>query len=120
PPSRPLSRTINRRLFPHKLLKISQIIHKASGTGFALQIVRTYPELWRCHMLKKLSLMTLGLVMMGGVVFADTGERKNLQVFDDIATTVNRYTQLTIFDDVDAVVKDGLVTLTGEVTMPYK
>ena len=39
---------------------------------------------------------------------------------NDIATSVNRYTQFTIFDDVSASVKDGVVTLTGKVTMPYK
>jgi hypothetical protein len=33
---------------------------------------------------------------------------------------VDRYTQFTIFDDVSASVKDGVVTLTGKVTMPYK
>ena len=47
-------------------------------------------------------------------------ERKDLQVFKDVATSVNRYTQFTIFDDVSASVKDGVVTLTGKVTMPYK
>ena len=52
---------------------------------------------------------------------ADTSvERKDLQVARDIATTVDRYTQFTIFDDVNAYVKDGMVTLTGRVTMPYK
>ena len=47
-------------------------------------------------------------------------DRKDLQVFNDISTSVNRYTQFTIFDDVSASVKDGVVTLTGKVTMPYK
>jgi hyperosmotically inducible protein len=48
------------------------------------------------------------------------------QSFDDrhlateIARQVNRYPQFTIFDDVSAHVEDGLVTLTGKVTMPYK
>ena len=41
-------------------------------------------------------------------------------MFNDISKTVNRYTQFTIFDDVDVVVKDGIVTLTGDVTMPHK
>ena len=71
-------------------------------------------------MLRRLCSFTLGLIMMGGVGFADIGERKDLQVFNDIAATVNRYTQFTVFDDVDAAVKDGIVTLTGDVTMPYK
>lgn len=47
-------------------------------------------------------------------------ERKDLQVFNDIAGQVNRYTQLTIFDSISAEVIDGKVRLTGWVTMPYK
>jgi len=50
----------------------------------------------------------------------DDVNRKNLQVFKDVAATVDRYTQFTIFDDINAMVKDGVVTLTGKVTMPYK
>jgi hyperosmotically inducible periplasmic protein len=46
--------------------------------------------------------------------------RKDLQVLKDISNSVNTYTQFSIFDDVNASVKDGLVTLTGKVTMPYK
>jgi len=49
-----------------------------------------------------------------------TMDRKNLQVFNDVAKSVNRYAHFTIFDDVDAKVVDGVVTLTGRVTMPYK
>jgi len=49
-----------------------------------------------------------------------TAERKDLQVFNDIADQVNRYTQLTIFDSISASVTDGRVVLTGWVTMPYK
>src|SRR3954467_4701356 len=50
----------------------------------------------------------------------DAPERKDFQVFKDVAASVERYTQFTIFDDVSAEVKDGVVTLTGRVTMPYK
>ena len=38
----------------------------------------------------------------------------------EVATSVDRYAQFTIFDDVSASVKDGVVTLTGKVTMPFK
>jgi len=48
------------------------------------------------------------------------GERKDLQVFNDIADQVNRYTQLTVFDSISASVDEGHVVLTGWVTMPYK
>jgi len=71
-------------------------------------------------MLRKVVPFTLGILIIGTVVLADTGERKDLQVFNDVAKAVNHYTQFTIFDNVDVVVKDGTVTLTGDVTMPYK
>ena len=51
---------------------------------------------------------------------AQPTERKDLQLFNDVAKAVNRYDRFTIFDDVSAEVKDGVVTLTGKVTMPYK
>lgn len=51
---------------------------------------------------------------------AQTPERKDLQVFNDIANQVNRYTRLTIFDSISASVDDGRVVLTGWVTMPFK
>src|SRR3954471_10383142 len=50
----------------------------------------------------------------------DVVERKDLQVFNDIADQVNRYTQLTIFDSISASVDGGRVVLSGWVTMPYK
>ena len=50
----------------------------------------------------------------------NTIDRKDFQVAKDVATSVDRYTQFTIFDDINAYVKDGVVTLSGKVTMPYK
>lgn len=58
-------------------------------------------------------------VLSAAPVFAQP-ERKDLQVFNDIANQVNRYTQLTIFDSISAEVVEGRVQLTGWVTMPYK
>lgn len=51
---------------------------------------------------------------------ASAQERKNLQVFNDIAKQVQRYVYFTIFDDVNASIDHGVVTLTGRVTMPFK
>jgi len=63
----------------------------------------------------------LGATLSATAVGADTGEgRKDLQVFNDISKAVTHYPQFTIFDSVDASVKNGVVTLTGRVTMPYK
>ena len=64
-----------------------------------------------------------GLLLSAQIAAAATvgqPDRKDFQVFKDVATSVERYTQFTIFDDVSANVKDGVVTLTGKVTMPYK
>src|SRR5829696_3946563 len=46
--------------------------------------------------------------------------RKDLQVFNDLADQVDRYTQLTVFDSISASVDDGRVVLSGWVTMPFK
>ena len=44
----------------------------------------------------------------------------NLAVFNDVSKTVQRYAFFTIFDSVRASVAEGVVTLSGKVTMPYK
>ena len=70
----------------------------------------------RTHM----ALLVAGLVLCAQGVMAQPAERKDLQVFNDVAKTVTHYDRFTIFDDVTAQVKDGTVTLDGKVTMPYK
>src|SRR4029079_19200569 len=71
-------------------------------------------------MTARLATAFLLLVLSAQGAWAAEIGRKNLQVFNDISTAVNRYERFTIFDDVSAGVKDGGVTLTGRVTMPYK
>jgi hyperosmotically inducible protein len=71
-------------------------------------------------MLRRIAMTLTLAAMTANVALASTPDRKDLQVFNDISAKVNSYTQFTIFDDVNAGVKDGVVTLTGKVTMPYK
>jgi osmotically-inducible protein OsmY len=72
-------------------------------------------------MMRKLMALVAGFALTATVAAADTGQgRKDLQVFNAISKAVTRYAQFTIFDSIDASVKDGVVTLTGRVTMPYK
>jgi len=71
-------------------------------------------------MFNKLCLVAAGITLSASVGTASAAERKDLQVFNDIAKSVKGYAQFTIFDDVNAEVKDGVVALTGRVTMPYK
>ena len=64
-----------------------------------------------------------GLLLTANVSLAGSigqDERKDFEVAKDIARTVQRYMQFTVFDDISATVKDGAVTLTGKVTMPFK
>ena len=70
-------------------------------------------------MTTRLTLMALALVVtLTGT--SNAQERKDLQIFNDISTQVNRYTQFTIFDSIDAGIDQGHVVLTGWVTLPYK
>ena len=72
-------------------------------------------------MLKTIITTAAALVLTTTLTAATTTiDRKDFQVARDVATSVDRYTRFTIFDDVNAYVKDGVVTLTGKVTMPYK
>ena len=48
------------------------------------------------------------------------GVDTNRQLFRDVQRQVLGYAHFTIFDSVHAQIEDGLVTLTGRVTMPYK
>jgi hyperosmotically inducible protein len=47
-------------------------------------------------------------------------DRRDQRIADDISASVRSYPQFTIFDDVHGQVDDGVVVLTGKVTMPYK
>jgi hyperosmotically inducible protein len=67
----------------------------------------------------RLGVLVATLLLVAGSAWAQ-GERKDLQVFNDISATVNSYSFFTIFDDVSANVENGNVTLTGKVTQPFK
>jgi len=67
----------------------------------------------------RVALLVAALALFAQSAMAQV-ERKDLQVFNDISNTVNRYAFFTIFDDLSANVENGTVTLTGKVTMPYK
>ena len=71
-------------------------------------------------MRKQAGIFAAALLLCAQAALAQPAQRKDLQVFNDVAKAVNRYEQFTIFDDISANVKDGVVTLEGKVTMPYK
>jgi hyperosmotically inducible periplasmic protein len=69
---------------------------------------------------KVASFVVVAALALGSTSAFAQGERKDLQVFNDIANQVNRYTQFTIFDSISASIDSGRVVLNGWVTMPYK
>jgi hyperosmotically inducible protein len=66
------------------------------------------------------TLLPLVVVLALAAGTASAQERKDFQIAKDVASSVNRYANYTIFDDVNIEVRDGMVTLDGKVTMPYK
>jgi hyperosmotically inducible protein len=48
------------------------------------------------------------------------GSDANLRMFRDVSDAVQRYAFFTVFDSVNVAVDEGVVTLSGKVTMPYK
>ena len=64
--------------------------------------------------------ITVAIALLVWVTPARAADKENLLVFRDVQRQVLQYPHFTIFDNVDARVDHGVVTLTGKVTMPYK
>ena len=62
--------------------------------------------------------LALLLLALPGTALAQ--DRRDVRLADDIGRTILEYTRLTIFDNIDARVENGVVTLEGKVTMPFK
>jgi hyperosmotically inducible protein len=66
----------------------------------------------------RLILILTAVLMMAPGAFAQ--DRRDVKIADEVGRVLNRYTRLTIFDDINASVENGAVVVTGKVTMPYK
>ena len=72
-------------------------------------------------MVRNAFVMALALALFSSSASADVVERKSLQIVNDVSREVRNYTRFTIFDDVRVgLAEDGVVVLTGRVTMPFK
>ena len=58
------------------------------------------------------------LLTLTSAAFAQ--DRRDVRLAEDIGRSITTYTRLTIFDDINATVENGMVVLSGKVTMPYK
>ena len=61
-----------------------------------------------------------GLMMLTMVPAAAADDRRDDRLARDIGASVRNYSRFTIFDHVSGRVDDGVVVLTGKVTMPFK
>lgn len=59
-------------------------------------------------------------VMLALSAPAWAADKGNLELFRQVQTQVLQYPHFTIFDTVNTRIDNGVVTLTGRVTMPYK
>ncbi len=59
-------------------------------------------------------------VLLGIAGPASAADRSNYDIYKDVSRQVTGYAFFTIFDNVRADVDDGVVTLTGKVTLPFK
>jgi hyperosmotically inducible protein len=69
--------------------------------------------------------LTLLVGVLAALLMAPSGafaqqDRRDVRIADEVGKVLNRYTRLTIFDDINASVENGAVAITGKVTMPYK
>ena len=71
-------------------------------------------------MLRRTLLMGTLALALATPVSAETTVRKDLQVLRDVSREVRQYSRFTVFDDVSAAIDNGVVTLMGKVTMPFK
>lgn len=70
-------------------------------------------------MLQRTLMAAVVASLLTATAFADT-DPSNYKIFKDVANQVQRYAYFTVFDDVGASIDNGVVTLTGKVTMPFK
>ena len=71
--------------------------------------------------LKSLRIALLTCALLSSTSLASATPQKNDEMLaNEIAKQVRNYVFYTIYDDVQGSVHDGVVTLSGKVTMPYK
>lgn len=59
-------------------------------------------------------------LLVASVSAAHAAQARDIRIALEVVASVNDYSQFTIFDDVSVEVENGVATLTGKVTMPYK
>jgi hypothetical protein len=67
-----------------------------------------------------LAILVLLTPLRGAAVAADGDRQRDMRILYEVIGAVNNYAHFSVFDDLNAHVRDGEVTLTGKVTQPFK
>jgi len=60
------------------------------------------------------------VALLGATTVASAQDRRDVRLAEEVGSAIGSYPSFTIFDDISGSVANGVVTLTGKVTMPYK
>lgn len=75
------------------------------------------------RIMRRILSLTVGVALHAATAFASQPAvvaPTNYSLFNDVSAQVTSYTNFTVFDSVSANVADGVVVLSGKVTMPFK
>ena len=68
----------------------------------------------------RISLVAVIAMLAMAATSAFAQDRRDVRLAEDVGRSIMSYARLTIFDDINATVENGMVVLTGKVTMPFK
>jgi hyperosmotically inducible protein len=114
PSDEAVARAVVERLASHDVTGVSVTVNSGIVT-----LRGTVPTLWMKDRAAAQALKVADVVTVVSEVTVPRGESDDV-IAGLVAARLRRYVFLTIFDDADVEVDDGVVTLTGRVTMPYK
>ena len=69
---------------------------------------------------ERLTAATTLVLLVASASAAQTSSGRDTRIAYETVSAVNGYSYFTVFDDVSVEVNEGVVTLTGKVTMPHK
>jgi hyperosmotically inducible protein len=113
-PDEAIARDVGARLVSHDVTGVSVSVQSGIVT-----LRGTVPTLWMKDRAREQALKVDDVITVVNEVAVARSESDEV-LAELVAKRLQRYVFFSIFDDADVEVDDGVVTLTGRVTMPYK
>ena len=109
-----IGRLVTERLIDQDITTVG-----VSVAGGIVTLCGTVPTLWIKQFAIEHTSKVNDVISVVSQLTVPRGESDE-RIAAQVATKLQRYVFFTIFDDANVEVDDGVVTLTGRVTMPYK